>query len=65
MVFNENNRKLESATGYMRDKESGDVYNYAIYLGKFDSKDNYEEITAEEYEKAKAEVENEDFKSIS
>ncbi len=57
MTFNESNRKLESGTGYMRNKESGDVYNYAIYLGIFNSKDNYEEITSEEYERAKAKEE--------
>ena len=54
MVFNETNRELKSESGYLREKESGAVYDYAIYLGKFDSKDNYEEITAEEYEAAKA-----------
>ena len=54
MVFNESNRELKSERGYLREKESGSVYDYAIYLGIFDTADNYEEITAEEYETAKA-----------
>ena len=54
MTFNEKNRKLESKSGYLREKESGAVYDYAIFLGKFDNVDNYEEITAAEFETAKA-----------
>ena len=53
MVFNEKNRELKSETGYLRSKEDGAVYDYAIYLGKYDSAENYEEITETEYNTAK------------
>ena len=64
MIYNEINRELKSETGYLRSKERGAVYNYGIYLGKFDSPTNYEEISEEEYNQAKAEEQEKLKKSI-
>ena len=52
MEFNITNRKLTSSTGYIRDKRDNWVCDHDIFLGKEDDKDNYEEITKEEYELA-------------
>lgn len=49
MTFNESNRKLVSSTGYLKATD-GSVCESAIYLGIYDSKDNYEEVDKEEYE---------------
>lgn len=57
MTFNRTNRKLTSSTGYLRDKRDGWVCNHDIYLGNGDDKDNYEEITEEEYNLALKEEE--------
>ena len=51
-------KKLTATTGYIH--KPGDdeaVYDYPIYLGKFDSKDNYREITEEEYNLIKLQLE--------
>ena len=49
MTFTESNRKLVSSTGYLKSTE-GSVCESPIYLGTYDSKDNYEEAGKEEYE---------------
>ena len=57
MEFNTTNRKLTSSTGYLRDKHDGLVCDHAIYLGIGNDKENYEEITEEEYNLALKEEE--------
>lgn len=49
MTFIESNRKLVSSTGYLKSTE-GSVCESPIYLGIYDSKDNYEEVGKDEYE---------------
>ena len=49
MTFTESNRKLVSSTGYLKSLD-GSVCESPIYLGIYDSKDNYEEVGKEEYE---------------
>ena len=42
--------KTEAGTYYIWFKDSsGNIYNYPFYLGIYDSPDNYEESTEEEY----------------
>ena len=52
MEFNTTNRKLTSSTGYLRDKRDGWVCDHEIYLGIGNDKENYEEISEEEYKVA-------------
>ena len=49
MTFTESNRKLVSSTGYLKSTD-GSVCESPIYLGIYDSKDNYEEAGKDEYE---------------
>lgn len=50
MEFNETTRELKSGTGCLRSKD-GELYaDHPIYLGKYDSPENYEEISKEAYE---------------
>ena len=49
MTFTESNRKLVSSTGYLKSTD-GSVCESPIYLGIYDSKDNYEEVGRDEYE---------------
>ena len=49
MTFTESNRKLVSSTGYLKATD-GSVCESPIYLGIYDSKDNYEAVGKEEYE---------------
>lgn len=49
MTFTESNRKLVSSTGYLKATD-GSVCESPIYIGIYDSKDNYEEVGKEEYE---------------
>ena len=49
MTFTESNRELVSSTGYLKDTD-GSVCESPIYLGIYDSEDNYEEVEKEEYE---------------
>ena len=49
MTFTESNRKLVSSTGYLKSLD-GSVWESPIYLGIYDRKDNYEEVSKEEYE---------------
>ena len=49
MTFIESNRKLVSSTGYLKSTD-GSVSESPIYIGIYDSKDNYEEVGKEEYE---------------
>lgn len=49
MTFTDSNRKLVSSTGYLKSLE-GSVYESPIYLGIYDSEDNYEEIGQDAYE---------------
>ena len=49
MTFTESNRKLVSSTGYLKATD-GSVCESPIYLGIYDSKDNYEEVGRDEYE---------------
>ena len=55
-------KKIESQNGYvfaLKDKTA--VYENVIYLGIYDSKDNYIEVTLEEARKIKAKIqENEE-----
>lgn len=57
MDFNIANRKLTSSTGYLRDKRDGWVCDHDIYLGIGNDKENYEEISEEEYKLALKEEE--------
>ena len=50
-------RKIESQNGYvfaLKDKTA--VYENVVYLGKYDSADNYIQITLEEAETIKAKL---------
>lgn len=50
--------KIESKEGYVfSKKDKSEVYDNVIYLGKYDSADNYIEITKEEAEQLKKELE--------
>ena len=49
MTFTESNRELVSSTGYLKATD-GSVYESPIYLGIYDSKDNYDEVGKDEYE---------------
>ena len=49
MTFTESKRKLVSSTGYLKSTD-GSVCESPIYLGIYDSKDNYDEVGKEEYE---------------
>lgn len=42
-------------TGYFKNIKTGAFYDHPIYLGRFDSPDNYIAITQEEFEKAQEE----------
>lgn len=57
MTFNNTNRQLTSSTGYLRDKRYGWVCDHDIYLGIREDKENFEEITEEEYKLALKEEE--------
>ena len=50
MTYNTKNRKLKSSTGYLKDIKENIIYPNEIYLGIYDTKDNYVESTKEEYE---------------
>ena len=50
MTYNTKNRKLTSSTGYLKDTKENIIYPNEIYLGIYDTKDNYVESTKEEYE---------------
>lgn len=50
MIYNTKNRKLTSSTGYLKDIKENIIYPNEIYLGIYDTKDNYVESTKEEYE---------------
>ena len=52
MTFNNTNRQLTSSTGYLRDKRDGWVCDHDIYLGIREDKENFEEISEEEYKHA-------------
>ena len=49
MTFYESNRKLISSTGYLKASD-GSICESPIYLGIYDSKDNYEEVEQDAYE---------------
>lgn len=49
MTFTESNRELVSSTGYLKSLDSS-VCESPIYLGIYDSKDNYEEVGRDVYE---------------
>lgn len=49
MTFKESNRELVSSTGYLKATD-GSVCESPIYLGIYDSKDNYEEVGQDAYE---------------
>ena len=49
MTFTESSRKLVSSTGYLKSID-GSVCESPIYLGIYDSKDNYSEVGKDEYE---------------
>ena len=56
MEFIEKSRKLTSSTGFIKRIETGAVYDYSIYLGKFDSPDSYVESSEEEFQKYLADL---------
>ena len=64
MEFNTTNRKLTSSTGYLRDKRTGHVCDHEIYLGIGNDKENYEEISEEEYKIAHKEEEEKRAKEL-
>ena len=49
MTFTESNRKLVSSTGYLKSTD-GSVCESPIYIGIYDSKDNYEEVGKDDYD---------------
>lgn len=49
MTFTESNRKLVSSTGYLKATD-GSACESPIYIGIYDSKDNYSEVGKDEYE---------------
>ena len=49
MTFTESNRKLSSSTGYLKATD-GSVCESPIYLGIYDSENNYEEVEKDAYE---------------
>ena len=49
MIFNKSNRKLVSSTGYLKATD-GSVCESPIYLGIYDSENNYEEVEQDAYE---------------
>lgn len=51
MNFDENTRKLTSESGYIHRLDDTLYTDHAIYLGKLDSPDNYEEGNKEDYDK--------------
>jgi len=50
MEFIEKSRKLTSSTGFIKNIETGEIYDYSIYLGKFDSPENYTECSEADYQ---------------
>ena len=50
MTYNEKNRKLTSSTGYIKDIKENIIYSNELYLGIYDTKDNYIESSKEDYE---------------
>ena len=57
--------KIESKKGYvfaLKDKSA--VYDNIIYLGKYDSADNYIEVTKEEAEQIKKELEEKSLQEM-
>lgn len=50
MTYNAKNSKLTSSTGYLKNIKENIIYPNEIYLGIYDTKDNYVESTKEEYE---------------
>lgn len=56
MTFNKSNRKLISSTGYLKTTD-GSVCESPIYLGIYDSEDNYEEVGQDAYEAYKQAIE--------
>lgn len=49
MILNKN--KLTPSAGmHLKNIHNGDVYDAYIYLGKYDSEDNYIEVSEEEYQ---------------
>lgn len=59
MIYNTKNRKLTSSTGYLKDIKENIIYPNEIYLGIYDTKDNYVESTKEEYEEYLKSIEKE------
>ena len=49
MTYNEKNRKLTSSTGYIKDIKENIIYTNELYLGIYDTKDNYIESSKEDY----------------
>ena len=50
--------KIESKEGYVfSNRDKSEVYDNIIYLGKYDSADNYIEITKEEATEIKKQIE--------
>lgn len=50
MDFDENTRKLTSDTGYIHSLDDELYTDHPIYLGKFDSPDNYEQGSEDGYD---------------
>ena len=53
MVFNEVTRELSSESGYIHAKDDSLYTDYSIYLGKYDSPDNYEQGNKDDFEEWK------------
>ena len=64
MEFITTNRKLTSSTGYLRDKRDGWVCDHEIYIGIGNDKENFEEISEEEYKLALKEEEEKRAKEL-
>ena len=57
--------KIESKEGYVFAlKDKSEVYDNIIYLGKYDSADNYIQITKKEAEQIKKELEEKSLQEM-
>lgn len=50
LIFETSTRKLESESGYIKSLIDGTIYDHAIYLGIYDSPDNYVVSYKNDYE---------------
>ena len=49
-MIQEDNKLIPSENMHLKNINSGDIYETYIYLGKYDSKDNYVDVSEKEYQ---------------